>query len=74
MAERSFDHLSFHAGLAACLGSGLYLLDRSGGVQVDEAVTGATLLIGLGAAGLLRAAARLVSRRGPSDEGPLAPG
>lgn len=63
MAERRFDYLSFLVGLAAVLGAGLYLLDDSGAVQVDELVAVATLWIALGTVGLVRTAQRFVSRR-----------
>lgn len=67
MAEhRSFDLLSFLTGLLALVAAGLYLLDDllddHGVAQVDEAVVGATFVVVLGAAGLLRAVATLWRR------------
>jgi hypothetical protein len=54
---------SMLTGLAALTGAGLYMLDGTGAVQVDEAVAGASLLVVIGTAGLLRSAHRLLSRR-----------
>ena len=64
MAER-INYPSMVAGLAALTGAGLYLLDDSGALQVDEAVAAASLLIVVGATGLLRSVHALVSRRSP---------
>lgn len=58
-------YTSMLTGLAALTGAGLYLLDDSGAVEVDEAVAAASLWIVLGSAGLMRAVHRLVSRRSP---------
>lgn len=54
MAERRLDLLSLVAGLLALVAAGLVLLDRSGTVEVDAAVSGAALLVALAVAGLLR--------------------
>jgi hypothetical protein len=50
------------SGLLAVTGAGLYGLDASGSVNVDEAVTAATLVVVLGAAGVIRSVAALLHR------------
>jgi hypothetical protein len=70
VAERRFDTLSFVAGILALIGAGLFLLDDSGALRVDEAVTVAALLLALGAVGLVRSVGRLARvrrARGSSD-------
>lgn len=62
MAER-IHYSSMVTGLLALTGAGLYLLDDSGSVQVDEAVAGASLLVVAGSAGLLRSLHRLANRK-----------
>jgi hypothetical protein len=54
---------SLVVGLLAVTGAGLYALEASAAVHVDEAVTAATLLLVLGAAGAIRSVTGLVRRR-----------
>lgn len=56
------DRTSLATGLLALTGAGLYLLDATAAVEVDEAVTGASLLVALGLAGLIRSVQKLLSR------------
>jgi hypothetical protein len=61
---RTPDRAGLVVGLAALTGAGLYWLDAGGVVEVDEAVTAATLLLVVGGTGLVRSVQRLLSRRG----------
>ena len=63
MAERRVDTLSLVVGLLALVGAGLVLLDRTGAVEVDAAVSGAALLVAVAVAGLLRSLLSLRSGR-----------
>ena len=51
-------------GVVSLTGAGLYLLDHTGAVAVDEAVAGASLLVAAGIAGLIRSVQRLLAGRG----------
>jgi cysteine sulfinate desulfinase/cysteine desulfurase-like protein len=53
---------SLLTGLLAVTGAGLYALDGSGAVNVDEAVTLASLLVLVGAAGVTRSVTALLHR------------
>ena len=61
MAERRVDTLSLVVGLLALVGAGLVLLDRTGAVKVDAAVSGASLLVAVAVAALLRSMLSLQS-------------
>lgn len=56
------DRTSLLTGLAALTGAGLFLLDDTGTAQVDEAVTVASLVVVLGAAGVIRSVHALLRR------------
>lgn len=63
--RRSFDLPSLVTGLLALIGSGLYLVDAAGAVEVDEVVALAALLIALGVVGGVRSAVSLLRGRRP---------
>lgn len=63
---------SLVVGLLALVGAGLYGLDSTGAVQVDEAVTAATVFVVLGAAGVIRSVTALIAR-GPQGSHPQEP-
>jgi hypothetical protein len=56
---------SLLAGLLAVTSAGLYGLDSTGSVHVDEAVVGASLLVVLGVSGLIRSVTALLDRPAP---------
>ena len=66
MAERRVNLPSFVAGLLALTFAGLYLIDRTGGVGVDEYVIAAGALVALGVAGIV-ASVRSMLRGRPSS-------
>jgi hypothetical protein len=64
-----FDKLSMLVGVVALISSGLFFLDRSGAVQVDEVITVASIWVGLAVVWLGRAALRLRAWMRPSAPG-----
>jgi hypothetical protein len=64
-----FDKLSMLVGVVALISSGLFFLNRSDAVHVDEVVAIASIWVGLAAVGLVRAALRLRTRMRPSAPG-----
>lgn len=68
MAEpQHFDKPAMIAGVLALIGSGLFFLDRSGAVEVDEIVAVASLWVGLALVGLVRSGMRLRHRLSARD-------
>ena len=68
-AAPRFDKLSMLVGVVALISCGLFFLDRSGAVQVDEVVTIASIWVGLAAVALVGAALRLRTRMRQSAPG-----
>ena len=68
MAEHQhFDKPAMIAGVLALTGSGLFFLDRSGAVDVDEVVAVVSLWVGLALVGLVRSGLRLQQRLSARD-------
>jgi hypothetical protein len=62
--EKSFDKLSMTTGVLALTGTGLFFLDHSGAVQVDEVVALASLWVGMALVALARSAVKLQQKIG----------
>jgi multidrug transporter EmrE-like cation transporter len=57
-----FDKPAMLMGVVALIASGLYFLDLSGAVEVDEVVTAVSLWVGLGLVMVVRTGLRLRER------------
>jgi hypothetical protein len=57
--HRFFDKPAMLMGVVAMIASGLYFLDLTGAVEVDELITAVSLWVGLGLVLLVRSGLRL---------------
>jgi len=67
--HKFFDKPAMLMGVVALIASGLYFLDLSGTVQVDEVVTAVSLWVGLGLVMVVRSGLRLRERWGQHGPG-----